>query len=128
MKKQVSLTPRTTEFLKNLGYFTARTEHWNPFAHIRQDLFHWIDLVAVHPQRQGVLGVQVSTHEHQSDRIKKALGNPALIAWLLAGNSLTFHGWQKLKNRWVLKERPVAMTDLIRSQDNALPDSILKES
>jgi hypothetical protein len=84
------------------GYHAAVVEHWNPFAHIRQDLFNWIDIVAVHPQIAGVLGIQTTTASNVNARAIKARGNPALRAWYLAGGRLSIHGWKKVKNKWAL--------------------------
>lgn len=83
------------------------------FAKVRQDLFGWIDVVAVDPKTPGILGVQTTTTSNQAARLAKARSNGALIAWLLSGGRLMVHGWRKnTSNRWVLTERPVTIEDL----------------
>jgi hypothetical protein len=42
-----SPTQRSLRHMRDLGYLVAVVEHWNPHARIRQDLFGWIDLLAI---------------------------------------------------------------------------------
>jgi hypothetical protein len=95
------------------GGFAQVVEHWNPFAKVRQDLFKWIDIVAVHPKLAGVIGIQTTTASNVSARAQKARHNPALKAWINAGGRLLLHGWEKKKNRWVLSvDRELCLEDL----------------
>lgn len=109
---RTSPTQRTLKLLRDQGFHAAVVEKWNPHAHVRQDLFGWIDIVGVHPMHKGVLGVQTTTGDHVGERIEKARGNPALIAWCLAGGTLAVHGWRKLKGRWEVRQIPVTTVDL----------------
>lgn len=85
-------------------------EKWNPFAKIRQDLFGWIDIVAV---GQGhILGVQTTTAPNMSARLKKAKGNEALRKWLRGGGVLIIHGWKKIKGEWDFIYRVINDGDL----------------
>jgi hypothetical protein len=68
-------------------------EHWNPHAGIRQDLFGVIDIVAC---GVCVLGVQACVGDSVSARLKKALDEPRLKAWLHAGASFQIWGWRGL--------------------------------
>lgn len=108
-------TERTLKYLRSQGYHAQVVEKWNPFAKIRQDLFGWIDIVAVNPALHGVLGVQTTSYSNMSARMTKARGNPALQAWLNAGGTLSVMGWKRSKaerNRWVPVVWPVTMADL----------------
>jgi len=57
MSKGFSNTQRTLRYLREQGIVVAITEHWNAFAHYRQDLFGFIDLIALDPI-DGIIGVQ----------------------------------------------------------------------
>lgn len=114
----MSPTARTLRHLRGLGYTVAVVEHWNSFAGIRQDLFGWIDVVAVRPSDPGVLGIQCTTSDHAAARVAKARGNEALKSWVAAGNRLVVHGWARRckriadgkrsrRIRWELREVPV---------------------
>lgn len=107
-----SPTQRSLKYLRDQGYEAQVVEKWNQWAHVRVDLFGWIDIVAVHPQL-GILGVQTTTDSHVSARALKARQNKALGHWLRGGGRLVLHGWCKKKNRWVLNtEREMALEDL----------------
>lgn len=45
--KKLSPTQRSLAYMRETGYFAEVTEHWNPHARIRQDLFGFIDIVCV---------------------------------------------------------------------------------
>ena len=96
-----SPTILTLKNLRKRGYLAAVVEKWNPHAHIRQDLFGFIDVIGVGPL--GTIGVQCTTKDHISDRIKKIadhenIGHVREGDWLLE-----VHGWAKVKNRWQVK-------------------------
>lgn len=118
-----SPTQRTLKHLRDEGWTAAIVEHWNPFAHIRQDLAGWIDVLCWRPNDIGCVGVQTTTGDNLSARIQKARGNSALIAWLLAGNRLFAHGWTKKREIrpdgrlgkrqvWTLREVEVRIEDV----------------
>jgi len=109
---RTSPTQRSLKRLREDGYIAQVVERWNSFAHIRQDLFGWIDIVAVHPERPGVLGVQTTTAANAMARLEKAQGNPALLAWLKGGSPLAIHGWAKRGPRGQPKVWTVKVIDL----------------
>lgn len=104
----MSPTQRSLAYLRKLGYHAQVVEKYNPFARVRQDLFGIIDIVAVHPEEKGVLGVQTTTSSHLSSRIGKAHKNKILPIWLLAENRMDFHGWKKSAKtgRWEVTIKP----------------------
>lgn len=119
----MSPTQRTLRALRERGYHAAVVERFNRFAGIRQDLFGWIDLVAAHPTEVGILGIQTTTGDHAAERLEKARGNGALLAWILSGGRLAVWGWSKRKGLradgkrskrdvWALREIPVSIADL----------------
>jgi hypothetical protein len=87
--------------LREEGYVVAIVERWNPHARIRQDLFGFIDLLAI---RKGeTLAVQV-TASGVSARIKKIMESDYLNAVRDAGWRIVVHGWRKnSKGRYVLR-------------------------
>lgn len=98
-----SPTKRTLRYLRDLGYQADVVEHWNPHARIRQDLFGFIDVIAV--SAAGTLAVQATSGSNVSSRVAKIESHPNLRAVLDAGWQVVVHGWRKnSKGRWVLRE------------------------
>ena len=103
----VTPTQRSLKYLRDQGYRVAITEKWNPHAKVRQDLFGFVDLLAV---RDGqTLAVQTTSSGSMSDRRKKILAHENLPVLLSAGWQIVIHGWRKnSKNRWVVREDAVS--------------------
>jgi hypothetical protein len=122
-----SPTQLSLKDLRKRGYICAIVEHFNPWAKIRQDLFGFVDIVAIHPWHAGVLGVQTTTGANMAARITKAKGIPALRTWLLALNRLQVHGWTKkkavlkdgsLSKRpvWAVRVKEITLEDLVEME------------
>jgi len=109
---KTSPTQRSIAYLKKNGHLPWIVEKWNPHAKVRQDMYGWVDIVAVSAEVPGVLGVQTTTKHNMQARLHKALGNKALVAWIKAGGRLVIHGWQKKRGRWEVDCRPVTLMDL----------------
>lgn len=90
-----SPTQRTLKFLRAAGNTCAITERWNPHSKTRQDLFGFIDVVAMHPQEKGILGVQTTSGSNHAARRSKILDLPAARLWLETGNRLWVISWEK---------------------------------
>lgn len=106
------------EALRKKGYTVAVVEKWNAFVGIRQDLFGFIDLVAMHPEYQGLLGIQVTSQSHVAERIAKCLASKYFPLWLKCGNEFEVHGWAKKGPRgkrklWEVSIRVLTLSDLI---------------
>ena len=67
-----SPTQLSIKYLKDQGYTVAIVEHWNAFARIRQDLFGFIDIIAL--KGNETLAVQTTTATNMSARVKKKIG------------------------------------------------------
>ncbi len=93
MAKKTSPTQRTLKALREDGWTAEVVEKWNPYARIRQDLFNFIDIVAI---KEGfpICGIQV-TASGASSRVAKILAAPEHRVWLLAGGKLLVHSWAK---------------------------------
>ncbi len=96
-----SATQLSLRHLRAQGYTAAVVEHWNPHVGIRQDLFGFIDIIAIKPNK--TLAVQTTTDRHVPDHVTKMAEAEHLEAVLEAGWDVVLHGWAKEKNRWVLK-------------------------
>lgn len=94
-------TQRSLAWLRNLGYLPTVVEHYNPYARRKFDLYGFLDIVALHPQHKGLLGIQTTTSAHLQDRIKKADALAPYHLWIAAGNRVLFQGWKKLAGKWV---------------------------
>lgn len=107
-----SPTSRTLKRLRKDGWTAAVTERWNPHAHIRQDLFGFIDVLAIHPER-GTLAIQATSGSNLSKRVAKIRAEANALIWLHAGrgyHQIEVWAWRKLKVkrrgkaiRWVPK-------------------------
>lgn len=106
-----SPTQRTLKALRKVKYECAVVERWNPYAKIRQDLFGIIDVLAMHKDRRGLLGIQATSASNLAARVKKALANEYLPTWLMSGNAFVVHGWEKRKGRFVLVSREINYED-----------------
>lgn len=108
-----SPTQRTLAALRSLGYLAAVVERWNPHAKIRQDLFGFIDVLAVGrddnlpggPQR--TLAVQATSGSNVASRLTKLRSDavaPAVARVQAAGWTVEVWGWRKnSKGRWTLR-------------------------
>lgn len=95
----MSPTQRSLKKLRDEGWLVAITERWNPHAKIRQDLFGFVDLLAVKDGQ--TLAVQTTSGANVSARVKKIADVESLPAIRKAGWSVHVHGWRKLKTgRW----------------------------
>lgn len=104
---------RSVKYLKDQGYFVAIVERYIYQIRQKRDAYGWGDLLIVHPEKKGAALVQTTTNKNMSARLKKARGNGALVAWLLAGGRLYVHGWRKAGGRWQVSEREVVLGDIL---------------
>jgi len=89
-------TRRTLEALRARGLTCGIVEKWNPHARIRQDLFGWIDIVAMGPE--GIIGVQSTGQDFAGHRTKLLGPRLAMVReWIQAGGKAELWGWRKVK-------------------------------
>jgi hypothetical protein len=100
----ITTTQRSLAELRERGYHPCITEHWNAYARVKHDLFGFLDIVALHPEKRGILGIQTTTASNLSARVHKAAKLKAFTLWILSGNDVEFHGWVKKDNRWIVKK------------------------
>jgi len=115
-----SPTQRSLKYLRDRSYIADVSEHWNPFAKRRKDLFGFIDIVGIGYGH--LLAVQTTTGSNVSERVKKISKLPAAKAWLRSGNEIEIHGWRKLKKGRVKWQPKVYCLVLSSSDDFVLQD------
>lgn len=103
-KKGKRTKQRSMEYMREEGGIVANTEHWNPFARLRQDLFGFIDCVWLLDGR--IIGVQV-VNTKLLEHIDKIKENSASRAWMHCGGLIQIHNWKqrgpKGKKKWELQ-------------------------
>lgn len=112
----MSPTQRSLAKLRKSDWLCASVERWNPHAKIRQDLFGFIDIVAV--KDNIVIGIQACVGNDTTKRIRKIVQASAAKIWLNPPNRLIcVHGWRKIGPRgkrklWDCRETYVTLNDL----------------
>lgn len=108
-------TQAAIKYLKGLGYAVGIVEHWNSWAKIRQDLFGFIDLIAVSPSGV-VLYAQVTSASNMSARIKKIKsitnGVPQALANLNGPTTRLLVMGYKKRNKAKNKPAEILITDM----------------
>ena len=97
----ISPTSLTLEHLRAHGWpLVEVVERWNPHAQVRQDLFGFIDVLAV--RRDETLAVQATSAANVAARVRKIADNPNINSVREAGWRIVVHGWAKEGRRWTL--------------------------
>lgn len=104
-KSKVSATQLSLKKLRAEGYLCAIVEHFNPWVKIRQDMFGFVDIVAVKENES--LYIQTTTADHMEARIRKIMGHPNLPQVHSTNRTVIVHGWVKINNRWECREEIV---------------------
>ena len=94
-------TELTLKHLRAEGWTVAVVEKWNPHARIRQDLYGFIDILAL--KGSETLAVQATSYTNMSARIKKIAEIETVAAVREAGWTIWVIGWRKVNNRWTHK-------------------------
>ena len=102
-----SPTQRSLAHLRDGGWLAQVVERWNPHARVRNDLFGFIDILAI---RDGqTLGVQATSGTNVAARVRKIAESEHVGAVRAAGWRLEVHGWRKNSaGRWVLRVEDVS--------------------
>lgn len=122
---KTSPTKRSLDVLRKAGWTVAVVEHWNQWARVRQDLFGFIDIVAIRNSKFGVLAVQATSGTNVAARVAKIESEPRAVTWLAAGNKIEVHGWRKVGRRGEPKRwecRVVTVSVLQSSQKPQQPE------
>ena len=101
MASSLSPTQRTLAYLREQGYLCAIVEKWNPHVKIRQDLFGFIDILAI--KKDETLAVQC-TSTGVAARVKKIQESEYLSRVREAGWKILIVGWSKnSKGKYVMR-------------------------
>lgn len=93
-------TQLTLRKLRADGWTVTVVERWDSFAHVRHDLFGFIDVLAL---RGGeTLAVQATSADNVAARVRKIAESEHVAAVREAGWSIRVWGWRKEGRRWVL--------------------------
>lgn len=96
----MSPTQRTLRYLRQQGRICGIVEKFNPHVGphgIRQDLFGFIDIIALDPER-GIIGIQSCGQDFAQHRRKITEERTDIVAeWLKSGGKVELWGWRKLK-------------------------------
>lgn len=106
-KKPVSATQKSLKVLRKFDWHCAVVEKIIPKCFIKQDLFGFIDILAIRDDE--VLAVQTtagggSGRSNFLARIKKIKANENFKKVKKVGWRVIVHGWQKKNNKWELEE------------------------
>jgi len=99
--KGLSPTQRTLRQLRQEGRICGIVERFNRFGGefgIRQDLFGFIDLIALDPIK-GIIGVQCCGRSGHAEHKRKILENEFAPEWIKAGGKIEIWSWGKQKLR-----------------------------
>jgi hypothetical protein len=98
----MSPTQLSLRQLRGDGWTAEVVEHWNPHARVRNDLFGFVDIVALRDET--TLGVQATSNGNVSARVRKIAESPMVGVVREAGWRIEVWGWAKNKsNRWELR-------------------------
>lgn len=101
MKKGISNTSRTLEFIRSQGWIADKVEQWNPYAGKfgqRKDMFGFADIVAL--GENSIIAIQScgqAFSEHNNKIITDEFASPNALKWLLCGGRIMLIGWRKVK-------------------------------
>ena len=96
-KKSNSRTgQRSLAWCRAQGWEVQITERWNSFARIRQDLFGFIDLLALDVLSQTIIGIQTTVGSSMANRIDKIKAERRAIAFAQCGGLIMVHGWRQV--------------------------------
>jgi|688.fasta_scaffold423011_2 hypothetical protein len=105
---KISPTQLSLAQLRADGWFCWITEHWNSYARIRQDLWGFVDIIALKPNQ--ILGVQTTTASNMAARCRKIADHENVGKVRESGVMLHVHGWHmdaKTK-KWSCKVKDIS--------------------
>ena len=125
-----SYTQRTLAWLKSQDMRCGIAEKWCHYTKQRKDLFGFIDIVAMDPGNQRLIGVQSTGPNGHASHIRKILSEDHrddALMWLLSGGSLWLVSWRQLKvknkdgkygkrKRWEPRVHEFSLSDFLPNQ------------
>lgn len=102
----MSPTQLTIRSLKQDGWLVEVVEKYNFFAKVRNDLFGFIDILAI--KDGSVLAVQATSKANISSRVNKIAEHENIAEVRKLGWQIEVWGWAKVGNRWAVTVRDVS--------------------
>jgi len=103
----ISLSTRTLKLLRDEGWIAQSVQYWNSFAHVRHDLFGFIDVLAIRDCE--TLAVQCTSASNHASRRKKSQDSPILKKWLTCPcRRFEVWSWKKDKHGWQVRREAVS--------------------
>jgi hypothetical protein len=135
-----SPTQRSLDYLRKNGAIAGIVERYNQYSRKRNDLFGFIDIVAIQLDHT-ILGVQCTSASNHAARVAKILSaecNDAALRWLLAGAQLQVMSWSKRitkkkdgskakVGRWTVRIEPMTLIRLKIATSVSSYSSVLNE-
>lgn len=102
----ITPTERSLRHFREQGYIIDVVERFIPRSIIRRDYLGLIDAIAFHPDKPGVIGVQMTDYTSMSKHVAKAKASANLEPWLRTGDrKFVIQAWRKedgrLTERWL---------------------------
>jgi hypothetical protein len=97
LRKGISNTSRTLEYIRSQGWVADKVEQFNPYAGQygqRKDCFGIIDIIAL--GENSIIGIQ-SCGQNFSEHDLKIHDSEHTEKWLQCGGRLLLIGWRKVK-------------------------------
>lgn len=104
----MSPTQRSLKLMRERGYVCEVTEHWNPHAFLRKDLFGFGDVFCL-GDGEAVM-VQATSLSNVSARVKKITEHEHLAAVRKAGLRILVQGWGKRAGKRFYEVREVDLS------------------
>lgn len=106
-------TQRSLAMLRKQGKTCAVTEHWNSFVKRRQDLFGFVDVIAIDEK---MIAIQTTSGTNVAARVEKIKSLDTAKDWLNAGHRIIVHGWAKRgkagkRKTWTCREVELTLED-----------------
>lgn len=98
-----SPTARSLAYLREQGFICDVVERRVPGTFITKDFLGMFDILGIHVDIPGVLGVQTTSAGNQASRRTKVQESGHLSTWLAAGNRAHIHGWKLAGKRGARK-------------------------
>lgn len=102
-------TERTLRELRKHGYIAEVVERFNAHSRTTNDLFGFVDVLAIGPETLETLGIQCTSRTNMSSRIKKIADSNVFPHVAACGWRIEVWGWDKqLNGRWRVKRVELA--------------------
>lgn len=105
----MSPTQLTLRKWRKAGYQCAVVEKWNHHTKIRQDLFGFVDVLAVgHGETVGIQSTSWGNVSSRRNKIADLQADTGIVGALQAGGwRIVIEGWKKPAHRWECREEAV---------------------